>query len=221
MHHLIGKKSKIYFYIILLFLLSSIYNFEIKKIFKNTFLIKNIEYQDNGINIKIDHYLNQNIFNINKKEITTYMNKYPILNSFKIKKIYPDKLKIVLKKTTILAKIYINGELFYVGENENIFTSKNKNIDVPVIKGFVEIDQINSFFKILKKSAFSFQNIEYLVYYPSNRWDIIFKNNNIIKLPISLDDDIIKTAKLLYDDENLKDKVIDLRIKNRIILSNE
>ena len=48
-----------------------------------------------------------------------------------------------------------------------------------------------------------------------------FKNNLIIKLPINSDLKLIETAKLILLNSEIEKKVIDLRIKNKMILSNE
>ena len=49
----------------------------------------------------------------------------------------------------------------------------------------------------------------------------VFKNNIIIKLPINSDSKLIETAKLVLLNSEIEKKVIDLRIKNKMILSNE
>tara|TARA_X000000368_G_C22907562_1_gene657007 strand:+ start:25 stop:693 length:669 start_codon:yes stop_codon:yes gene_type:complete len=222
MHRLIDKKKKIYFYLFFLFFLSSIFNFEIKKSIDQFFIIKKIEYVNKDLNIKIDQYLYKNIFKLDKKEISSLLiNNYPMLNSFKINRIYPNKLKINLVETNAIAKTYIDGELFYIGENKKIFVHNSKDLDIPIIKGFVELDKINKFLKIIYKSSLDYKNIEYLVYHKSNRWDIFFKDNIILMLPIDLNDDVIRNADLILKDDSFKKKIIDLRIKNKLIISNE
>ena len=44
-------------------------NFEVKKTLDNLFQIKKIEYSNNKLDIKIEQYLNKNIFTLDKKEI--------------------------------------------------------------------------------------------------------------------------------------------------------
>ena len=158
---------------------------------------------------------------LNKNEIISFIENYPILHSFQINKIYPNSLKIDFIETDIIAKFYKDGELFYLGENEKFFLINDKNIDVPTIKGFFEINNINNFLKLLKKSELDLKSIDSLISYPSTRWDIVFKNNLIIKLPINSDLKLIETAKLVLLNSEIEKKVIDLRIKNKMILSNE
>ena len=157
------------------------------------------------------------------KKITwnPYNNKNPIINSFKINKIYPNTLKINFEKTNPVASIFINGDIFYIGENEKIFKDAQYETEVPIIKGFVDLNEINKFLRILKESQLNSMGIEYLVYHQSKRWDIFFKNDINLKLPINVDQNTINNASRLLKDENFKKKIIDLRIKNKIIVTNE
>jgi len=221
MHQLIDKKKKILIYLLFLFILSSIFNQELKKFFINNFLVNKLDYNNLKLNIQLDEIIGKNILTLNKNEIISFIDNYPILHSFQINKIYPNSLKIDFIETDIIAKFYKDGELFYLGENEKFFLVNDKNIDVPIIKGFFEINNANNFLKLLKKSDLDLNSIASLISYPSERWDIVFKNNLIIKLPINSDSKLIETAKLVLLNSEIEKKVIDLRIKNKMILSNE
>ena len=221
MHQLIDKKKKILIYLLFLFILSSIFNQELKKFFINNFLVNKLDYNNLKLNIQLDEIIGKNILTLNKNEIISFVDNYPILHSFQINKIYPNSLKIDFIETDIIAKFYKDGELFYLGENEKFFLINDKNIDVPTIKGFFEINNINNFLKLLKKSELDLKSIDSLISYPSTRWDIVFKNNLIIKLPINSDLKLIETVKLVLLNSEIEKKVIDLRIKNKMILSNE
>ena len=221
MHQLIDKKKKILIYLLLLFILSSIFNQELKKFFINNFLVNKLDYNNLKLNIQLDEIIGKNILTLNKNEIISFIDNYPILHSFQINKIYPNSLKIDFIETNIIAKFYKDGELFYLGENEKFFLVNDKNIDVPIIKGFFEINNANNFLKLIKKSDLDLNSIASLISYPSERWDIVFKNNLIIKLPINSDLKLIETAKLVLLNSEIEKKVIDLRIKNKMILSNE
>jgi len=221
MHQLIDKKKKILIYLLFLFILSSTFNLELKKFFIKNFLVNKLDYKNLKLNIQLNEIIGQNILTLNKNEIISFVDNYPILHSFQINKIYPNSLKIDFIETDIIAKFYKDGELFYLGENEKFFLINDKNIDVPIIKGFFEINNINNFLKLLKKSELDLKSIDSLISYPSTRWDIVFKNNLIIKLPINSDLKLIETAKLVLLNSEIEKKVIDLRIKNKMILSNE
>ena len=221
MPQLIDKKKKIYIYFFLLFFLSTIFNFNIKNFFEKNFKIINLESNDDFQVIELNNLINQNILNLNKNEIINYLENYPILNSFKINKVYPNTLKIELNKTKHLAKIIRNNKIFYIGENGKLFQDNIENLKVPTIQGDVKIERVNHFLNLLKKYSFDLNEIKFLIYFASNRWDVVFKNNITIKLPKNKVLKIIKKAELLLKDQNFDKKIIDLRINNKIILSDE
>ena len=64
-------------------------------------------------------------------------------------------------------------------------------------------------------------NISEIYFFPSGRWDIKFKDDLLLKLPNEDLIQVLSRALLLKNDQNFTNsKIIDLRIKNRII-SNE
>ena len=90
-----------------------------------------------------------------------------------------------------------------------------------MIQGDVNIKTVNKFLHLLTKNSFDLSEIKFLNFLPSGRWDIIFNNDRIIKLPRKNVFKLINKAKLLLKDQNLDKKIIDLRINNKIILSDE
>ena len=217
----ISKKKKIYIYFFLLIFLSTIYNFNIKGFFEKNFKIVNLENNDNSLAYELNNLINQNILKLNKNEISNYLENYPILDSFKINKVYPNKLKIELIRTQHLAKIIYNNEIFFIGENGKLFQDDTKNLEILMIQGNVNIKTVNKFLNLLKKTSFDLSEIKFLIFFPSGRWDIIFNNDRIIKLPRNNVFKLINKAELLLKDQNFDKKIIDLRINNKIILSNE
>jgi len=217
----INKKKKVYIYFFLFFFLSTIFNLNIKDFFDKNFKIINLETNDNLLAVELNNLINQNILNLDKNEITSYLENYPILNSFKINKVYPNTLKIELNRTKHVAKIIRNNKIFYIGENGKLFQDDIENLKVPIIQGDVKIETANKFLNLLKKTSFNLSKIKFLIFFPSERWDIVFNNNRIIKLPINNVFKSIKKAELLLKDQNFDKKIIDLRINNMIILSDE
>ena len=217
----INKKKKVYIYFFLFFFLSTIFNLNIKDFFDKNFKIINLETNDNLLASELNNLINQNILNLDKNEITSYLENYPILNSFKINKVYPNTLKIELNRTKHVAKIIRNNKIFYIGENGKLFQDDIENLKVPIIQGDVKIETANKFLNLLKKTSFNLSEIKFLIFFPSERWNIVFNNNRIIKLPINNVFKLIKKAELLLKDQNFNKKIIDLRINNMIILSDE
>ena len=76
--------------------------------------------------------------------------------------------------------------------------------------------------KIIDKSEFNFEEIESFYYFPSNRWDIKTKDGILIKLPEKNLLESFKIGQSVKNNQKFNDKkIIDLRISNNIILSDE
>ena len=135
---------------------------------------------------------------------------FQILNSF---------LKL-FKINKILIKNIAYQKEFNFFEGQNIFKGEDSK-NLPFIEGTLEMNKINNFLKKIQLSNLSLNKMEKLVYYPSNRWDVIFNDKTILKLPSEQITTNIKRAEILLRTKDFKSKVIDLRIKDKLILYNE
>ena len=79
------------------------------------------------------------------------------------------------------------------------------------------MNKINNFLEKIQLSTFSLNKMEKLVYYPSNRWDVIFNDKTILKYPPEQITTNIKRAEILFRTKDFKSKVIDLRIKDKLL----
>ena len=178
-------------------------------------------------NLKISEEFNKlvyqkNIFFIGKDHFTNILEKNNLIHSFKVTKIYPNFIEVQVKKTELLAVTDRNNKKFFIGSNGKLinFASYNKNL--PYVFGKIKIENFIKFTKIITKSKFNFEEISELYFFPSGRWDI--KNNKgiLIKLP---ETNLLKALNLAYHittNETFKnDKIIDLRIYNYVISTNE
>ena len=116
------RKTKIYFYILLLILLSNIYNINYYSFFEDTFKIKKIKiFPDNIFFDEVNNLFNQNIFTVNKTNLKQLLIEYPFLKSIEIKKIYPDTLEVLIIKSKPIAVINSKEGFTYLGDNGRIF----------------------------------------------------------------------------------------------------
>ncbi len=222
MHQQKGKKILIYFFLFLI--IGSINNNSLNRIQLEK--IKNIKIsglnENENINL-LENILNlnfENIFLINEKEISKVISSNSLVENYEIFKKYPHSLDIKIEKTNFLGKINSNGKIFLVGSNGKLSDIKYLDNELPFIFGKPEINEIIEFTNLIRQSKFSLNEIKNLYFFPSKRWDLELKNNNILKLSkdharISLDQ-----AFELLNDNNFKNiKLIDARIKNQIILN--
>ncbi len=220
MHQPTDKIKRIFIYILIFLFVSTIFNFQILNSFLKLFKINKIQIKNIVYHKEFNPFLGQNIFNINKKDVMSVITKFPNIEKYKINKIYPNQISISLFETKPIGKIFKNNELFLIGSNGKTFQGiDNKNL--PLIEGTLEMGKINYFLKKIQLSNFSLNKMEKLIYYPSNRWDVIFKDRTILKLPSKQIINNLKRAEILLRRKDFKSKVIDLRIKNKVILYNE
>ncbi len=216
------KKIKIYFYLFLFLLFSTFFNTNSAMYFNNKFKVINIENLNDNMKInELNYILNNNIFNIDKEFLSYKLNNNPILGSYEIKKIYPDTIRILLVKSNPIAKINQNKKTVYLGDNGKIFKHTQINDQIPEIVGEINLEYINRIIKILNNSSFKLNKIKVIKIYPSNRFDLIFNNIDIIKFPHNVDQEFIDDAFIFYKNNTIYSKIIDLRLKNKIITRNE
>jgi len=222
------KKNKaIYIYIFFFTLIASINNknFSNKELFSNKLIFKvnGLSYSDNQklkrelININED-----NIFKIDKNKLTNKINENNLVLNFLIKKNYPNKIDIEINKTEYFGKIYKNEKLYIIGSNGKLIKSEVDSIkDLPYFYGNFIREEFLEFLTIVNMVGLDTKIISSFYFFPSGRWDIKFKDGLLLKLPNKDLMNVLSKALLLKNDQNFTNsKIIDLRIKNRII-SNE
>ena len=231
MHQLIDKKIKLFFYFFLFLLLStqiSINNNQ-KDNFYTSLNIIEVEGLSDKNNLTVyqnlKFLLSKNIFFINKNDIHKIVKKNNLVESFYIKKFYPNLIKVKINQTKLLAITNKNNEKFFIGSNGKLISTdqiENFNEKLPFVytnRNYFDFIELK---KIIDKSKFKFEEIESFFYFPSNRWDIKTKDGFLIKLPKKKIKESLIFAEYIKTNEKFKDrKIIDLRISDNIILSNE
>tara|TARA_B100000787_G_C16122615_1_gene263413 strand:+ start:140 stop:817 length:678 start_codon:yes stop_codon:yes gene_type:complete len=224
MHQSINKKNKIIIYLLFLLILSTTSG-KLKEDQNNySFTINQIDIVGltNDKNIKISNDLNdlfyKNILIINKEKIKRVITKYNIIEDYKITKIYPSAISIIIKPTKLIARISNDDQLF-VGNNGKLIENKKNNEILPYIFGEFNSKDFLFFKKNVEKSKFNFSEFKTLYFFPSNRWDILTKNDILIKLPHDNFLELLNLAYKIIGSNNFKNKnVIDLRVNNNLIV---
>ena len=230
MLRLIDKKIKIIFYIFLILFLSTFNNTNFHELKKNFFLIENIKI--NGlnekltldINSKLEKYFSSNLLLLNKEFIQNDINEFPFIEGYTIFKKYPSQIILNIKETELIAKTFDNNKIEYIGSNgkiigEDYYENKKK---LPNVFGNFETSELLKVFLLLENNNFMLSEITDLYYFNSGRWDVKFKNNLLIKLPINKLDNSINIAKKFIEKEKITGNIIiDLRVANQVIIRNE
>ena len=225
------KKKKIFFYLFLFLLFSTQITSDknAKNYFStrlNNIVVVGLSDENNyKIYQSLKFLLKKNIFFIDKKILQNIITENELVEHYNVKKIYPNLIKVKIKQADLLAVTNYNGKKFYIGSNGKLISYnkiKNFNYNLPFVyskSNYVDFIKLK---KIIDKSDFQFQQIESFYYFPSNRWDIKTKDGLTIKLPEKNLAESLKLAQLLKNNKKIKKKnIIDLRINNKIILSDE
>ena len=221
-------RSKIYFFFLLIIILLSVHNTNSKTFLDNYFKIKKISLTgeiDQNLTSKIskslDEIYNYNIFSLNSFEIVKILENLNIINDYKIKKEYPSTIKIEFRETKILAYFFKNNQKIYIGENSKIIIdARVENNNLPLVIGKFDVNKFLRLKKLLIDNGFIWEDFTEFYSFNSNRWDLVYKNKITIKLPIKDLNTSLNLLKKIINNQNTKNfKVIDLRLKDRVILS--
>ena len=229
MHQSINKK-KIYFYLLILIFLSTIFNLNVINLLKNTNLVKSIEIEgiskkeQNLLRNELQIFFNKNIFFIEKNKIISVLNKFNFLKDFNIQKIFPSKLVITAEKTKFLGTTFINGKKFYIGNNEK-FTPANeieKEKNLPAVFGKFSIKEFLELQNVLLEEKSDLNKVEKYFYHMSRRWDLQKNNGLIVMLPPKNISESLKIYNKLKNSNKLNSaKILDLRIPERVVINYE
>jgi len=217
------KSKKILIYFFLLLVVGSINNInlnglEFQKI--NNINISGLDIKDKSTLLKkIENFNLNNIFLISKIEIKNEIESNSLVENYSIFKRYPSSLDINIKKTKFLAKINIKGKIFYLGSNGKFTKANHFNNQLPFIFGNPEVIDFFNIKKIIDKSKISYSEIKNFYFFPSKRWDLELRDNTVIKLPNDNIHLALNLALEFLNNESFKNKIIDARIKNQIILN--
>ena len=223
MHQSTGKKNKIIVYLILLFILSTT-NGKFAGSQNNYSSIDykiNIEGLSNIQNLKISNELSnlfyKDIFFMDKKEINNIMNKYNFIEEYSIKRIYPSTINVKIKPTKYLARTSNDNKLL-VGANGKLIKNEENNEILPYIFGEFNSTDFLDLKKNIEQSKFTFKELKTLYFFQSNRWDILTNNDILIKLPLNNSLESLNLAYKIINNDEIKKKIIDLRVKNHLII---
>tara|TARA_X000001036_G_scaffold274210_1_gene254706 strand:- start:1257 stop:1913 length:657 start_codon:yes stop_codon:yes gene_type:complete len=196
-----------------------------QKIVISKFNLKKIQIENNFFVLEKDiqkllsQFLNKNIIFLKNSEIEKALLTNSFIESFDIKKKYPDTLKVRIYEKKPIAILINKKKKYYISETiklvEYISLTNFKNL--PYVLGNEK--EFKILYDNLNKINFPFDQIKKFTLYETNRWDLETKSDILIKLP---PDDYIKSLENFLSIRNKKNikkyKVFDYRISNQIIL---
>ena len=217
------KSKKILIYFFLLLIVGTINNINIDGLKSQNIKDINIvglDIKDKKVLLKkIKNFSTKNIFSISKSDLINEIEANSLVEEYFIFKRYPSSIDINIKKTKFLAKINKEGKIFYLGSNGKFTKANHFNNQLPFIFGNPEVIDFFNIKKIIDKSKISYSEIKNFYFFPSKRWDLELRDNTVIKLPNDNIHLALNLALEFLNNESFKNKIIDARIKNQIIVN--
>ena len=190
-------------------------HFDLKTIeIENNFLLK-----DNDIKNLLISFYNKNLVLLNNNEVKNALMQNSLIESFKIKKKYPNTLKVKIFEKKPIAVLFDKKNKFYLSEKIDLIEFRNlpNYQTLPYVLG--NKDDFKIFYNNLIKINFPLNVVKKYTLYETDRWDIETKNNQIIKLPSK---NYLKSLKNFLNLKSKNDfekyKLFDYRINKQLIL---
>ena len=183
-------------------------------VIENNYILKEDEIKKDLV-----YLYNSDLFFLNVNNIEKLLLKHSLIQSFEIKKIYPNKLKIKIFEKKPIAILLYKKEKFYFTKNGDLinYTNLEEYKNLPMVLGGKK--NFKTLYIELKKINFPITLIKQFNFFESQRWDLLTYKNQTIKLPIknyvlSLKNFINMESKVNFD----KYQIFDYRIKDQLIL---
>ena len=223
------NKKKIYFYLVSFLFISTIYNNNLISNLKNVFKIREVKVENvkkeinDNILTNTSFLLGENIFFVSKNFLLEKFDKLNFIESISIKKKYPSIINIQTKQTNLIAITYLDQKKYFIGQNGKFIIAKqisNKK-KLPIIFGKFKADDYIFLQRELLNQKIDLYEITRYYFHKNKRGDLYFANNIIIQLPNKNISEAINLFKKFRSKNNINSNtIIDLRIKNRLILRN-
>ena len=190
-------------------------HFDLKTIeIENNLLLK-----DNDIKNLLISFYNKNLVLLNNNEVKKALMQNSLIESFKIKKKYPNTLKVKIFEKKPIAVLFDKKNKFYLSEKIDLIEFRNlpNYQTLPYVLG--NKDDFKIFYNNLKKINFPLNEVKKYTLYETGRWDLETKDNQVIKLPSK---NYLKNLKNFLDLKSKNDfgkyKLFDYRISKQLIL---
>ena len=223
-----NKKLKILFYLFIFIFLSTINFTKLEKVNNLYFFpIHEIELsgtdkiKEKDILEDLSFLYGKNIFTFDKNYIKNILIKNDLIKEFKITKHYLDKIKIDIKEVEFIALVIKEKKKYFLTNNQKLisFNEDFNKIYLHQIYGKNGEIFFKDFYEKLLKNQFNINLIKGFYFFQINRWDLILNNNLLVKFPINeLEESIILANELIKKSKFKNVKIIDLRIKGRVVV---
>ena len=191
-------------------------DFKIKKIV----IEGNSILSSNEIIKKLNFLYEENLFLLNLKDVEKNLKSETFIESFSLKKIYPNHLHITIVEKEPIAVLHNKKKRFYISNRGEFINFKNieKYRNLPTVVGNGKF--FYSLYQDLQNIKFPLESIKSFYFFESGRWDLVMYDDKMIKLPIK---DYLVSLKNYMESRNKSNfnnyRIFDYRIKDQLILN--
>ena len=218
------KKS--FFGLIILFIFLTTYSPKSDFIIGFDFSVQKIEIEGNSILNsneivqKLNFLYRENLFFLNLNDIEKNLKNEAFIESFSLKKIYPNTLKIIIAEKEPIAILQDKRKKFYISDKGDFidFQDIERYRDLPTVFGNGKF--FYSLYQDLQSIKFPLETIKSFYFFESGRWDLRMYDDKMIKLPTQ---DYLLSLKNYMESRNNTNfnnyRIFDYRIKDQLILN--
>ena len=173
----------------------------------------------NRLKNDLSFLIGKNLTFVNNKDIDQVLNRYKLIKSASIKKVYPGTIKIQIIEDELIAVLQNKKNKFYITKNRNLINIKDilKAQNLPIVFGNKKNFMI--LYKTLEEIKFPIQKIKKYLFFKIGRWDIILQDKKVIKLPQNDYKSSLRNFLNIMINYDMEEKMIfDYRIKDQLIL---
>ena len=176
--------------------------------------------KEEEIKKKLNFLYDKSLFFLNEGKIEKILQSENFIESFSVKKIFPDSLRITIEEKKPIAVIQNKKKKFYISDKGNFinFFEIEKYKNLPTVFG--DGKKFLQLYLALKKINFPYNEIKSFYQFESGRWDLELKDDKLLKLPMK---DYLTSLENFLDLKmkiNLKGyKTFDYRIKDQLIMN--
>jgi len=222
----IGKKYK-WIGILSLFIVLTTFNSTSSNFINIFFPIKVIEYnktiflKESTKSKANDFLINKSLLWISTKQAKNLFNKNKWVKTVTFAKKFPDTLRISVLEYSPIAYFKKNKLIYLINSNfKNSLIDKNSNLENLIeVKNMKKIKDFKTFFLKIKNRDVIFSKIKVINYIHDDRWDIVLKDGQLIKLGNYNLNKQLKYLNFILN--NQTEKIIDLRYDGRVVVGNE
>jgi len=225
---LLNVKKYLYLWLALFFFIFTtfnFYNFNFNFNFNFFFRVEKVQfnttqYLDEVTKSKvIELILNKNLFFLDKKELIKilYQNKW--VKKIEINQKLPDTIFINITEYRPLAYYELNKDI-YILNSGYVPLAINNSIDISALirlKNVEDLKKFKIFYEIISNQSIFFFELKEVHYIYDNRWNVVLKNNQIIKFGNYDLKEQIKNVNFFAKEKKIR--VLDLRIKDRLVVN--